>query len=95
MGSKVGSMHGFLQRGRFDVTRLVKMGEKNSLAVLDYVPVLVGKDDAEMRTEIEEDQKTSKGPVFVSKGKLQQPRLHLHARLGLDAPGSGARYGYL
>ena len=58
-GNKVGSMHGFLQRGRFDVTRLVKVGEKNTLAVLDYVPVLVGKDDAEMRTEIAEEQKTS------------------------------------
>jgi hypothetical protein len=39
-GSKLGSMHGFLQRGRFDVTGLVHVGATNSLAVLDYVPVL-------------------------------------------------------
>ena len=39
-GQKVGSMHGFFQRGCFDVTALVQVGAKNSLAVLDYVPVL-------------------------------------------------------
>lgn len=44
-GKKVGSMHGFLQRGRFDVTALVRVGGKNSLAVLDYLPV--DKDGAE------------------------------------------------
>ena len=39
-GHQVGSMHGFFQRGCFDVTTLVQVGAKNSLAVLDYVPVL-------------------------------------------------------
>ncbi len=39
-GHKLGSMHGFFQRGCFDVTGLVQIGAKNSLAVLDYVPVL-------------------------------------------------------
>jgi hypothetical protein len=39
-GTKVGSMHGFFQRGRFDVTSLIHVGGHNSLAVLDYVPVL-------------------------------------------------------
>ena len=39
-GHKLGSMHGFFQRGCFDVTALVQIGAKNSLAVLDYLPVL-------------------------------------------------------
>ncbi len=39
-GTKVGSMHGFFQRGRFDVTAQVHVGGQNSLAVLDYVPVM-------------------------------------------------------
>ncbi len=72
-GNKVGSMHGFLQRGRFDVTRLVKAGEKNALAVLDYLPVLAGKDDADTRKEIEEEQKARPGPVFVSKENYSSP----------------------
>ena len=72
-GNKVGSMHGFLQRGRFDITRLVKVGEKNTLAVLDYVPVLFGKDDAEMRTEIAAEQKTNRGPVFIPKENYSSP----------------------
>ena len=73
-GNKVGSMHGFLQRGRFDVTRLVKVGGKNSLAVLDYVPVLAGKDDVEMRKVIDEEQKTSaRRPVFISKENYSSP----------------------
>jgi hypothetical protein len=38
-GLKLGSMHGFVQRGRFDVTNLVHMDANNSLAVLDYFPV--------------------------------------------------------
>jgi hypothetical protein len=37
-GKQVGSMHGFFQRGRFDITALAQVGGKNSLAVLDYVP---------------------------------------------------------
>ena len=35
---QVGLMHGFFQRGRFDVTSSVQVGGKNSLAVLDYLP---------------------------------------------------------
>ena len=41
-GTKVGSMHGFFQRGRFDVTSIVHPGAKSSLAVLVYVPPLSG-----------------------------------------------------
>ena len=37
-GKNLGSLHGFLQRGRFDVTALVRPGSINSLAVLDYFP---------------------------------------------------------
>lgn len=46
-GAKVGSMLGFFQRGRFDVTALVKKNEKNSLAVLAHlmdVPKTKGPD---------------------------------------------------
>ena len=44
-GKKVGSMAGFYQRGRFDVTKLVNRSGKNSLAVLAYHMVLLdGKD---------------------------------------------------
>ncbi len=39
-GQKLGSIHGFFQRGRFDVTALVHRGGKNVLAVLDYLPEL-------------------------------------------------------
>ncbi len=39
-GTKVGSMQGFLQRGRFDVTKLVHGTGRNALAVLTYLPVL-------------------------------------------------------
>ena len=39
-GTKVGSMQGFLQRGRFDVTKLVHGTGRNALAVLTYFPVL-------------------------------------------------------
>ncbi len=38
-GTNVGMMKGFFQRGRFDVTTLVKNGGKNSLAVLASAPV--------------------------------------------------------
>lgn len=37
-GKKLGSIHGFVQRGKFDVTSLLHPGETNSLAVLDYFP---------------------------------------------------------
>ena len=37
-GRKLGSIHGFVQRGRFDVTGLVRPGATNALAVLDYFP---------------------------------------------------------
>jgi len=37
--TKLGSMKGFFQRGRFDVTTLVKNGGKNYLAVLASAPV--------------------------------------------------------
>jgi len=37
-GKNVGAMHGFMQRGRFDLTPLVHFGSVNALAVLDYVP---------------------------------------------------------
>ena len=37
-GKKLGSMHGFVQRGRFEVTGLLRHGADNSLAVLDYFP---------------------------------------------------------
>ncbi len=37
-GKKIGSIHGFVQRGRFDVTALVRPGATNALAVLDYFP---------------------------------------------------------
>jgi hypothetical protein len=36
----LGSLHGFFQRGRFDVTSLVHPGAGNCLAVLAYVPAL-------------------------------------------------------
>lgn len=36
-GTKVGTLLGFFQRGRFDVTRLVKKDAKNSLAVLAHI----------------------------------------------------------
>jgi len=39
-GTKVGTMQGFLQRGRFDVTKLVNGTGRNALAVLTYIPVL-------------------------------------------------------
>ena len=38
-GTKVGSMVGFFQRGRFDVTTLVKPDGKNALAVLAHIMV--------------------------------------------------------
>ncbi len=37
-GKNLGSMHGFVQRGRFDVTGLIHPGATNALAVLDYFP---------------------------------------------------------
>ena len=44
-GTKVGTMQGFLQRGRFDVTKLLTRSGRNSLAVLAYHMVLLdGKD---------------------------------------------------
>ena len=46
-GTKVGTMLGFFQRGRFDVTALVKSNGKNSLAVLAHlmdVPKAKGPD---------------------------------------------------
>jgi hypothetical protein len=39
-GKQVGSMHGFLQRGRFDLTHLVHAGASNSLAVLAHFPLV-------------------------------------------------------
>jgi hypothetical protein len=39
-GTKVGSMLGFFQRGRFDVTKLVKKGERNFLAVLAHLMIV-------------------------------------------------------
>ena len=37
-GRRVGGMRGFMQRGRFDVTGLLRAGGRNGLAVLDHVP---------------------------------------------------------
>ena len=37
-GRHVGALHGFFQRGRFDVTGVVHAGGRNALAVLDSVP---------------------------------------------------------
>ena len=37
-GKKLGSMHGFVQRGKFEVTGLLRPGADNSVAVLDYFP---------------------------------------------------------
>lgn len=37
-GKEVGAMHGFMQRGRFDVTNVMHFGSVNALAVLDFVP---------------------------------------------------------
>jgi hypothetical protein len=37
-GKKLGSMHGFVQRAKFEVTGLLRQGADNSLAVLDYFP---------------------------------------------------------
>jgi beta-galactosidase/beta-glucuronidase len=37
-GHKLGSMHGFFQRGLFDVTQLIRRDGKNVMAVLDYLP---------------------------------------------------------
>jgi hypothetical protein len=37
-GQKLGSMHGFFQRGLFDVTNVIRRDGKNVLAVLDYLP---------------------------------------------------------
>ncbi len=39
-GQKLGSMHGFVQRGCFEVTNVVQRSGKNLLAVLDYLPPL-------------------------------------------------------
>ncbi len=41
-GQKLGSIRGFFQRGRFDVTTLVQHGGKNVLAVLDHFPPIKG-----------------------------------------------------
>jgi len=38
-GRRVGEMRGFMQRGRFDVTALVRAGRPNGLAVLAHIPV--------------------------------------------------------
>ncbi|MDQ2687895.1 MAG: beta-mannosidase, partial [Armatimonadota bacterium] len=38
-GQRIGGMRGFMQRGRFDVTKLVQRGGRNALAVLDHLPV--------------------------------------------------------
>jgi beta-galactosidase/beta-glucuronidase len=44
-GKNVGSMHGFFQRGRFEITDVMVAG-KNSLAVLDYCPQVGGNGNA-------------------------------------------------
>ena len=38
-GTRVGAMHGYMQRGRFDITNIAHPGGRNTLAVLDFVPV--------------------------------------------------------
>ena len=37
-GRRIGAMHGFMQRGRFDVMDAVNPGGRNALALLDFVP---------------------------------------------------------
>lgn len=37
-GSKLGTIKGFVQRGKFDITSLIKIGGENALAVLVYLP---------------------------------------------------------
>ncbi len=70
-GRKVGSMHGFFQRGCFDVTGLVQIGAKNSLAVLDYVPVLFHKE-----TPKDRDRENFSSPTFIcTKGWDWMPRV--------------------
>jgi len=46
-GTKVGSMLGFFQRGRFDVTHLVKKDGPNALAVLAKIMYVASAKDAE------------------------------------------------
>ncbi len=70
-GHVVGSMHGFFQRGCFDVTALVQVGARNSLAVLDYVPVLFHKE-----TPKDRDSENFSSPSFVcAKGWDWMPRV--------------------
>jgi len=45
-GRSIGATHGFMQRGRFDVTGLIHTGGRNCLAVLAYVPVLTDNGDS-------------------------------------------------
>ena len=70
-GQKVGSMHGFFQRGCFDVTALVRIGASNSLAVLDYVPVLSPVVPPQTR-----DKENFSSPAFIcTRGWDWMPRV--------------------
>ena len=70
-GRQVGSTHGFFQRGCFDVTALVRVGAKNSLAVLAYVPVIASKETPKTR-----EKENYSSPTFIcSKGWDWMPRV--------------------
>ena len=49
-GKNLGSIHGFVQRGRFDVTGLIRTGSTNVLAVLDYSPGETVRNQADSST---------------------------------------------
>ena len=70
-GKKLGSLHGFMQRGRFDISALTKVGAQNSLAILDYVPLLQTK-----MIEKDNSRENSTSPAFIcSKGWDWMPRV--------------------
>jgi hypothetical protein len=64
-GKSVGSMHGFFQRGRFDITAIVNPTGSNSLAVLAYVPPMT-----------KNEQVDTASPTFIcSRGWDWMPRV--------------------
>lgn len=45
-GKKIGEMRGFVQRGRFEITPLLRAGGRNGLAVLDHLPAGSGNESS-------------------------------------------------
>jgi len=70
-GTKVGTMLGFFQRGRFDVTRLVKQGGKNSLAVMARIMAMPEAKGASGRFEFN----MSSPSLLCSRGWDWMPRV--------------------